>query len=350
MSFEIVSNSPLQQPPDDYFPEGAARWFSIPGGKDAGKTMFYYDFNVGEQEPETTVVFVHGNPETSYTYRHIRDELIRLNKPVRIIAMDHIGFGLSDQADFEMIDMHHSDNLIQLVRYLDLTAVTLAIHDWGGPIGVGAFIEDPYRVKNLVVMNTSIFPMPLTGFTYKNYPHPLLRWSFFPRIYPAFAWGGVAATAVSNGQPQSVISLMARASGLTIRHVFNCIPKNSPEYVWSQSLRTSANAISSMRNVKQTPHWGHGYKYNDLIYGLQDNTSYYQKMQERVPKLWRNCPAIGFFGQWDPCGKDEVITQWHEALPKMKRATRRYKDIGHFVEEYKGVEIARAIIKLNFSR
>jgi hypothetical protein len=34
----------------------------------------------------------------------------------------------------------------------------------------------------------------------------------------------------------------------------------------------------------------------------------------------------------------------------MKQATSRYPDIGHFVEEYKGVDIAKAIIKLNFSR
>ena len=350
MRFKVISNTPLKQPPLDYLPEGAGRWFTIPGGKDAGKVMFYYDVNVGDQEPEATVVLVHGNPETSYTYRHIRDELISSGRPIRIIAMDHIGFGLSDQADFEMIDMHHSDNLLQLVRHLDLTGVTLAIHDWGGPIGVGAFIEDPYRVKNLVVMNTSIFPMPKTGYTYKNYPHRLLRWSLFPRIYPAFAWGGIAATAVSNGEPQGAMSLAARATGFTVKHIFNCIPKNTPEYVWSQSFRSLANANSSMRNVKQTPRWGYGYQYTDETYGRQDNTKYYKKMQENMPKLWRSCPTVGFFGQWDPCGKDEVIDQWHEALPKMKQATSRYPDIGHFVEEYKGVDIAKAIIKLNFSR
>ena len=76
MRFKVISNTPLKQPPLDYLPEGAGRWFTIPGGKDAGKVMFYYDVNVGDQEPEATVVLVHGNPETSYTYRHIRDELI----------------------------------------------------------------------------------------------------------------------------------------------------------------------------------------------------------------------------------------------------------------------------------
>jgi len=349
MSLQIPTNTPLKAPPADYCPENADRWFTIPGGKDAGKTMFYYDVTVGSEDPEATVVLVHGNPETSYTYRLVRDELMSSGRSLRIIAMDHIGFGLSDQADFEMIDMHHSDNLLQLVRHLDLTAVTLCIHDWGGPIGVGAFIEDPYRVKNLVVMNTSIFPMPKSGYTYTNYPHRVLTWAMFPRLYPAFAWGGVAATAVSNGEPQSAVSLIRKAAGNTIGHIFNQIPKDSPKYVWSQSVRTTANALSSMRNVKQTPRWGYGYRYNDPTYGVQDNTEYYRNMQERVPAYWKDCPAAGIFGQWDPCGKDEVIAQWHEVLPLMKKATLKFPEVGHFVEEYKWKEIASSIVKLNFS-
>lgn len=349
MSLQIPTNTPLTRPPEDYCRAQDACWFQIPGGKDAGKVMFYYDITVGEEPPEATIVMVHGNPETSYTYRHIRDELIASGRPVRIIAMDHIGFGLSDQADFEMIDMHHAENLLQLVRFLDLTEVTLAIHYWGGPIGVGAFIEDPYRVRNLLVMNTSIFPMPKTGYTYTNYPHPVLTWALFPRLYPAFAWGGVAATAVTNGEPQGALSLIARAMRYTFAHVFNRLPKDSPEYVWAQSLRSTANALSSMRNVKQTPRWGYGYRYNDTSYGIQDNSEFYRLMQERVPEYWRDCPAVGVFGQWDPCGKEEVIQQWHEALPCMKRHTLRYSDVGHFVEEYKGADIAREIIHLNFS-
>ena len=349
MSLSIVTNTPLKKPPADYCAPEDARWFEIPGGKDSGKTMFCYDIQVGTDEPEATVVLVHGNPETSYTYRRIRDALIESNKPVRIIAMDHIGFGLSDQADFEMVDMHHSDNLLQLVRHLDLTEVTLAVHDWGGPIGIGAFIQDPYRVKNLMVMNSTIFPMPKKGLTYRNYPHRILTWSLFPRLYPAFAWGGVAATAVTNGEPQGVLRMIYNATGNTLGHIMNTLPRNSPEYVWSQSLRSTANARSSMRKVKQTSRWGYGYRYNDHSYGVQDNSEFYRLMQERVPHFWRDCKAAGVFGQWDPCGKDEVIAQWHEALPKMKRLTRKYRDVGHFVEENKWKEIAEDLITLNFS-
>lgn len=101
--------------------------------------MFYSDIQISpdegeeeaEGEPDYTLLFVHGNPENSYTYRHIREHLAKPNKSLRLISPDHIGFGLSDQCDFEMAEMHHAENLAQLVRHLDLQRVFLVVHDWG---------------------------------------------------------------------------------------------------------------------------------------------------------------------------------------------------------------------------
>ncbi|MGQ3055494.1 MAG: hypothetical protein ACT6S0_27210, partial [Roseateles sp.] len=82
------SNSPLTQPPADYFPPGSRRFFEIRTGLDAGKAMFYFDHRIGTSDPEATVVLVHGNPESSYTYRHVRDALLASGRPIRLIAMD----------------------------------------------------------------------------------------------------------------------------------------------------------------------------------------------------------------------------------------------------------------------
>lgn len=110
----------------------------------------------------------------------------------RIVAMDHIGFGISDQADFEMVDMHHAANLLQMRRHLDLQDITLVTHDWGGPIGIGALIQEPQRVTAMLAMNTTVFPMPPDGFTYKNYPFPWLPWYLTPHLIPDAPSGGVA--------------------------------------------------------------------------------------------------------------------------------------------------------------
>lgn len=346
MPMDIRSNTPLRKPPADYCPEGSERWFTIAEGLDSGKTLFFSDHRVGDGEPEFTVLFVHGNPENSYTYRHVRDHLIASGRRLRIVAPDHIGFGLSDQADFEMVEMHHAANLLQLVRHLDLCKLVLVIHDWGGPIGAGAMIEEPDRVAGLAVMNTTVFPMPSDGYTYKNYPFPYLPWFTTATLIPDALWGGVAAAVVSHASPQGFLPFLAMATRWMTRHARDAITPDMPEYPWSQQFTTPANIRSSKRNVRQTPRWGHGYRYTDKRHGVQDNHGFYRALQARIGPAWKSLPACGYFGQWDACGKDSVIAQWHEALPRMREATHRFADIGHFIEEYKGPEIGQGILDM----
>ncbi len=348
----VATNSPLQDPPPDYCPAGSERWFTIPDGLDAGKKIFYYDHATSPgQAPKATVLFVHGNPECSYTYRGIRDALIASGEPVRIIAMDHVGFGLSDQADFEMVDMHHAANLLHLVRHLDLQDVTLAVHDWGGSIGIGAMIQDPGRVGGLVVMNSTVFPMPPDGYTYANYAFPWLPWRLPPRLIPDAGWGGVAAAVVCHAHPQGTPTFVRSIATWVVKHARSSIAKDRPEYVFSQMLRSSANAKSSKRNVLQTPVWGHGYRYTDARHGVQDNHAFYAGIHENISAAWgpagRRIPVCGYFGQWDACGKDSVIAQWHVALPQMTGDTHRFPDVGHFIEEYKAPELAASILKMH---
>ena len=347
----IESNSPLRRPPADYFPAGSARWFGIPSGRDAGKKLFYFDHSTTPGEAEATVVFVHGNPESSYTFRHIRDALSASTRPLRLLAMDHIGFGLSDQATFEMVDMHHAANLLEWIRHLDLKDVTLVVHDWGGPIGLGAFIQEPWRVKKLLVMNTTVFPMPDDGLTYTNFPATWMPWCQTPKLVPDALWGGVAAYVVSHGSPQSPLRFLLNVGRYVLLHAFHSIPEGSPEYVWSQSLRSRANARSSKRNVLQTRYWGHGYRYEDPVHGTQDNSEFYAHLHRMIPAAWgpegQDIDVCGYFGGWDACGKASVVSQWHEALPRMVENTFLFPDIGHFIEEYKGPEMAESILAIN---
>ncbi len=347
----VPTSSPLQTPPDDYCPPGSERWFTIPEGLDAGKQLFYSDHETSPGgTPTPTVLFVHGNPECSYTYRGIRDALLASGEPVRIVALDHVGFGLSDQADFEMVDVHHAANLVQLVRHLDLQDVTLVVHDWGGPIGIGALLEDPERVSALVVMNSTVFPMPPDGHTYRNFPFPWLPWFLTPRLIPDRVWGGVAAAVVLHAHPQTTLPFVRAIARWTFAHARRKIDVDRPEYVFSQMLRGRANARSSKRQVRQTPVWGHGYRYTDARRGVQDNHGFYTRIQRTLAEAWgpagRDLPVCGYFGEWDACGKPSVVAQWHEALPRMRDDTHRFPDVGHFIEEYKGPEIAASILAM----
>ncbi|ABD55542.1 alpha/beta fold hydrolase [Jannaschia sp. CCS1] len=120
-------------------------------------TMHYVDEGTGDP-----VLLLHGNPTWSYLYRKFIPALAQTH---RVIAPDHIGFGLSDKPEAEgdyTLDAH-IQNLEALVQQLDLTNITLVMQDWGGPIGLGMAARHPARIKALVVMKTFGFYPPIDG-------------------------------------------------------------------------------------------------------------------------------------------------------------------------------------------
>ncbi len=116
-----------------------------------GSRYHYVDEGQGE-----VLLLVHGNPTWSFYWR----ELIRsLSAKYRVIAVDHIGCGLSDKPrDYAYRLTQHIDNLAQFTDRLDLQDVTLLAHDWGGAIGLGAALERQQRFARFVLFNTAAFP------------------------------------------------------------------------------------------------------------------------------------------------------------------------------------------------
>lgn len=98
------------------------------------------------------LLFVHGTPSWSFDFRNV---IKALSGQFRCIAMDHLGFGLSDKpADGDYSIQSHVARLSAFIRALDLREITLVVHDFGGPIGVAAGLEMPDRIKGVVAMNT----------------------------------------------------------------------------------------------------------------------------------------------------------------------------------------------------
>lgn len=113
--------------------------------------MHYVDH--GEGEP---VVMVHGNPTWSFYWRNL---IQALSANHRCIAVDHMGCGLSDKPKkYKYRLTKHTENLSNLLTDLQLENATLVVHDWGGPIGLGAFLHRIHRFKRVVILNTGAFP------------------------------------------------------------------------------------------------------------------------------------------------------------------------------------------------
>lgn len=108
--------------------------------------MHYVDEGSGDP-----IVFLHGIPTWSFIFRH----LIRgLAGQYRCIAPDMIGFGLSEKPphwSYSPLDQCH--NLAALVESLGLESFTLVMHDYGAAVGMCYAVDNPERVKRIVVIN-----------------------------------------------------------------------------------------------------------------------------------------------------------------------------------------------------
>jgi len=112
----------------------------------------YHYVDEGEGE---VMLMLHGNPTWSFFYR---DLVKNYSKKYRVIAVDHIGCGLSDKPqDYAYRLDNHISNVLALVEHLKLKNITLFVHDWGGAIGFGCATRRNELFKRFVVFNTAAF-------------------------------------------------------------------------------------------------------------------------------------------------------------------------------------------------
>ncbi len=121
-----------------------------------GKRMAYHDSGSGD-----AVVFLHGNPTSSYLWRNIVPHVSPL---ARVIVPDLIGQGDSDKLDDTGPDSYrfveHREYLDGLLDQLDLgDNITFVIHDWGSALGFDWANRHRDRVAGLVYMEAIVQPM-----------------------------------------------------------------------------------------------------------------------------------------------------------------------------------------------
>jgi len=103
------------------------------------------------------VVFLHGNPTSSYLWRHVIPHVEGL---ARCLAPDLIGMGASGKAPggrYRFID--HARYLDAWFDALGLEDVVLVGHDWGSALAFWWAQRHPDRVRGLVYMEAIVRPL-----------------------------------------------------------------------------------------------------------------------------------------------------------------------------------------------
>ncbi|HBF18661.1 MAG TPA: alpha/beta hydrolase [Cryomorphaceae bacterium] len=260
-------------------------------------TMHYIDEGEGE-----IILFVHGTPTWSFLYREfIKD----LSGSFRCIAPDHLGFGLSDKpSDFTGTPQAHARNLSTFIQKLNLHNITLVVHDFGGPIGIGAALQNQGRIQRIVLFNTWLWESK------------------------------------SRKEVQKIDKLVHTWLGKFLYLNMNISPKallkkgfSDPSYLTKTIHQHYINPF---------PDKASRHSLLKLAQSLAGSSDWYQQQWENLHKL-ENKEWLVLWGTKDEFITSSFLDTWKERLPK---ATVKEWDCGHFVQEERAKESILAIRNL----
>ncbi len=118
-----------------------------------------YRIHYVEEGKGDPVLFIHGNPTSSYLWRNVLPQVAQ-KAGKKGIALDLLGFGRSDKPDDVRYTLQlHYDILEGFIEKLDLKNIILVLHDWGGPLGTSYAVRRPENVRGIVLMETFLWNM-----------------------------------------------------------------------------------------------------------------------------------------------------------------------------------------------
>lgn len=266
-----------------------SRYFEL-----AGARMHYLDEGQGE-----TILFVHGTPSWSFDFRK---QIAVLRDHFRCLAVDHVGFGLSDKPEqYDYGTQNHSRTLGQFALAKDLRDLTLVVHDFGGPIGLNFALMHPERIKRLVILNSwmwsslldpdyqklaRVLRSPLLPFLY--------RWfNFSPRFVLPSSYGPV--------KPESGI----------LRHYTAPFSKRSER----------EGPLAFARSLLQDQDW-------------------FESLWSQKEKISQK-PTLLLWGMQDPVIRPIHLEKFESGFPNHR--TIKLDACGHFPQEEKSGQVTQAI-------
>lgn len=271
-----------------------------------GVRMHYVD--EGPREGEA-VVCLHGEPSWSYLYRKM---IPTLSSRYRVLAPDLIGFGKSDKFTKKESYSYavHAHYLHEFFSQTKLNKVTLVVQDWGGLLGIPYAMRHQDRIERLVIMNTGIVDQaavkissPKTLFS----AFAFMLWRTFSQLVPDLPVGQIinAGTYPPFSLSQDIIDAYEA-------------PYPDKRYKAGAEIFPSLVPISSSDSGAS-------------------HMSFAAHELERYDK-----PVLIMFSDKDP-----ITAMFADYFAdKVTRAQRvEIKDAGHFLQEDKGEELAKNILR-----
>lgn len=210
----------------------------------AGTEISYAE--VGEGDP---IVFLHGNPTSSYLWRNIIPHVSDLG---RCLAPDLVGMGRSGPSPtgtYRFAD--HAACLDTWFEALGLTDnVTLVLHDWGSALGFNRAARFPEQVRAIAYMEAIVQPR---------------RWSDFPdgrdQIFRALRSDKGEQMVLDDNffvetvLPKSVLRSLSEEEMAAYRQPFLLRETRRPTLEWPRQLPIDGGPADVVAVVEQYSSW-----------------------------------------------------------------------------------------------
>jgi haloalkane dehalogenase len=145
-----------------------------------GKVMHYVDEGSGE-----TVLLLHGHPTWSFFFRNL---ILRLRRDFRCLAIDHIGYGLSDKPkNYKYEIKTHIDNAIQFAELMRFKKFHIVAHDFGVAVALALAERWPERISSMCLLNSAVFVLNRMPGIILFFKFPLFTF-FLSRMTNLFTW------------------------------------------------------------------------------------------------------------------------------------------------------------------
>lgn len=249
-----------------------------------GHKLHYIDEGAGD-----TILFVHGTPSWSFDFRHVINEL---KASFRCVAIDHIGFGLSDKPEhYDYSTQNHSKTLEKFISEKQLQRFILVVHDFGGPIGLNFAIQHPEKVTPLVILNS---------------------WLWSSKTDPEFA-------RMDKVLKSPLLPLLYRYLNFSARYI---LPKSFGDQKLSKRLLKQYTKPFANRTQRNGP--------LAFARSLLADQDWFQEIWNKKQQI-SGKPTLFIWGMKDPLIKPHVLEVFENGFPNSE--TIRLKTAGHFPQE-----------------
>lgn len=254
-------------------------------------TIHYVDEGHGHP-----IVMLHGDPTWGFLYRNF---IPPFSEKYRCLVPDQMGMGKSSvpSTPFPYRLHHHIANFEQFVLELNLTNITLLLHDWGGPVGLGFGIRHSERIKRIILLNTWAFAPWPGGSLPKLFN--MIRSNLGEKF--VLRRNGYLKPALTGG--------VYKAENLTTQ-IFEAYQAPYPTPDSRLAL------LSWSRDIPLEP--------TDPSFKMM------KSIEQGLPKF-SNRPILIIWGMRDPVLSPYVLSLWQEVYPLA--SVSRIKNASHFLQE-----------------